>query len=61
MTIFYDRGQVQSRDVDLATIIKEDDHARSSRMHRGMICCGNDVFVTVTCSNREGLKRSGVQ
>ena len=47
---------MQSGDFDLAAIIKEDNYARSSRMHRGMIGGGNDVFMTVTSSNCEGSK-----
>ena len=52
---------MQPSDFDLATVVKEDDHTRSSRMHRSMIRRGNSVFVTVTCSNGKRFKWRCVQ
>jgi len=43
-------------DVHLTAIIKKDDHARGRWMYRSMIRCGYDLFVAVTCPNRERLK-----
>jgi hypothetical protein len=47
---------MQSGDVDLTTVIEENDHARSGRVHRGVVSRGNQVFMTVARSDRESLE-----
>ena len=52
---------MQPSDLDLATIVKEDDYARGSRMNCSVIRRGNIVFMTITRANSERLKRRSVQ
>ena len=61
LAILHYRRQMQSGDFDLATVIEEYDHAWNCRMYGSVIGRGDDVFMSVTCSNRERLKGRSVQ
>ena len=54
-------GQMQSCYFHLATVVQKNNDPRTVRMDRGMIRRWHHIFSAIARSNREGLKRSGVQ